>query len=105
MAEISDNIKEKIYKFIAELEKNNFRIQKAVLFGSYATGNYNEWSDIDLALVSEDFTGDSFEDKSMIRKFKAVVNWDISPLPFRPEDFEKSIFVRDEILKKGIVIE
>ncbi|MBM2814514.1 MAG: nucleotidyltransferase [Ignavibacteria bacterium] len=104
MVEISALIYEKINKFLSELERNQIHIQKAILFDSYVKGTNDEWSDIDLAIVSDDFTGDRFEDKSRLRKFKAVAEWDVSPLPFRREDFENSFFVRDEILKNGIVI-
>jgi predicted nucleotidyltransferase len=31
------------------------RIQQAILFGSYARGEANQWSDVDLAIVSPDF--------------------------------------------------
>jgi predicted nucleotidyltransferase len=101
MVEISDIVISKIKRFIAELEKNSIHVQKAVLFGSHAKGTSNEWSDIDLAIVSDDFSGDRFDDKARIRPFKKVVGWDISAVPFRVEDFENSLFVRDEILKYG----
>jgi uncharacterized protein len=104
MAEIPIIVRENIDKFLNELELNNITIQKAILFGSYANGNANEWSDVDLAIVSDKFSGNRFDDKDMIRKFKAVVNWDISPLPYTPQDFYNSIFVRDEIINKGIII-
>ncbi len=55
MAEIPVDILEKVRKFIEVLEKNNYRIIRAYLYGSWASGNSNEWSDIDLALVSDDF--------------------------------------------------
>lgn len=104
MAEIPDSVIKKIELFLAELKNNHFKIEKAVLFGSYAKGVFNDWSDIDLALVSDDFSGDVFEDKCKIRKFKAASSWDISPMPFRKNDFENSIFARDEILSNGISI-
>jgi uncharacterized protein len=104
MAQIPDNIIKKINLFLDELRKNNIDIKSAILFGSYASGNYDEWSDIDLAIVSDAFTGDRYADKDMIRKYKTVVDWDISPLPFKQEDFENSWFVRDVILPNGVVI-
>ena len=82
MDKISDNIKDKIFKFIELLEKNNIHIQKAILYGSYATGNFNEYSDIDLAIVSENFTDDIWEDKKTLRKFKAEISWDLSHILF-----------------------
>jgi predicted nucleotidyltransferase len=53
---------DEINKFVRGLEKNQIHIQQAILFGSYAKGTAKEWSDIDLALVSEDFSGIRFLD-------------------------------------------
>ncbi len=105
MVEIPNIVKDKILRFIAELENNNIKIKKAYLFGSYANNRRDKWSDIDLALISDSFTGNRFEDKMKIPKYKAVVGWDISPMPFREEDFNDSYFERDEIIAKGIEIE
>lgn len=64
--EILDIIK----KFIFALESNNIKINRAILFGSFAKGNSNEWSDIDVALVSDAFIGKRFIDREKIRKYK-----------------------------------
>lgn len=104
MAEIPIKIIELIKKFIMELELNNFKIQKAILFGSYVNNSFNEWSDIDLALVSADFEGNRFNDRQKIRKIKAKVGFSISPFPFRPEDFDSSDLFVKEILKTGVQI-
>jgi predicted nucleotidyltransferase len=74
------------------------------LFGSYAEGRANEWSDIDIALVSDSFEGDRFEDRGKIRRITLSVSSDLSPLPFRPEDFTpENPFVK-EIIEKGVRI-
>jgi uncharacterized protein len=104
MAEISDKIRDKIKRLINELENDSIHIQRAVLFGSYANGNNNEWSDIDLALVSDNFCGNRWDDKALLRDYRAKIGWDIQVLPYRPEDLYSSWFVRDEILNKGIDI-
>ena len=104
MAQIPFEIKDKVQKFLKILEMNNVKIDKAVIYGSYAKGNYNEWSDIDLALVSSDFTGNSFEDRVNLIDYIYESGLDISPVTYRPEDFEDSLFVRDEIMKNGQVI-
>jgi len=105
MAEVPDIVIGKIKLLIEELEKNDIHIEKAILFGSYSKGNFNEWSDIDLALISNDFSGDRWEDKELIRKYNVVTNWDIAPLPYIPEDFFSSAFAKSEILEKGIEIQ
>jgi hypothetical protein len=55
-------------------------------------------------LVSDNFTGDIWEDKKILREYKAAISWDLSPMPFKSDDFNNSYFVRDEIINKGIHI-
>jgi len=86
------------------LEKNNIRIQRAFLFGSYADGKADIWSDIDLALISDKFDGERYLDLLSLTDFILMAGYGISPLPFRSEDFDNSLFARDEIIKKGISI-
>lgn len=93
-----------IREYLDILRKNNIGISKTYLFGSYANGNQDKWSDIDLALVSEDFSVVRFFDKVNLKSFKKFVSMDISPLPFLEDDFNKSNFARDEIIAKGIRI-
>ena len=49
----------KLYKIINSvrnaLEIGGIHIDKIILFGSYARGNANEYSDIDIAVISDDF--------------------------------------------------
>lgn len=104
MVEISDIVKTKIMDFINLLEENDFQIQRAYLFGSYAHGNADEWSDIDLALISNKFIGNRYLDMLSLTDFILKAGQDISPLPFRFEDFDNSMFARDEIVKKGVLI-
>ncbi|MDT3740442.1 MAG: nucleotidyltransferase domain-containing protein [Candidatus Kapabacteria bacterium] len=104
MAEIPDSVINKINKFLLLIEDKQIRIQKAVLFGSYASGNYNEWSDIDLALVSDDFSGNNFKDKLELIDLIFAAGKDLSPVTFTSYDYNNSLFARDEIEKKGILI-
>lgn len=104
MDKIPYNILKSIKELIIELENNDIPIEQAILFGSYAKGNFDKYSDIDLALVSGKFSGNRFLDKEKIRHFIAVINPEISPLPFRTEDFTTDDFLVHEILKQGIKI-
>ena len=63
MAIATDSIVEIVKRYIAELEKNNIKVIEAVLFVSHVRGTTKEESDIDIALVSHDFTGGRFEDR------------------------------------------
>ena len=105
MAQKADQkIEKSVKSYIAQLENIGIHVQQAILFGSYASGKFDEWSDIDLAIVSNDFAGNRFEDRNKIRKITLQVNSDISPMPFRPEDFNDSDYFVKEILETGIRI-
>ncbi|MBN1615069.1 MAG: nucleotidyltransferase domain-containing protein [Deltaproteobacteria bacterium] len=99
-----EKIEQTVKSYIEQLETIGIHVQQAILFGSYANGTHDEWSDIDLAIVSEDFEGNRFEDRNKIRKITLRVNSDISPMPFRPEDFNDSDYFVKEILETGIRI-
>jgi predicted nucleotidyltransferase len=91
-------------KYIEKLEENRIPIHQAVLFGSYAAGGSHEWSDIDIALVSDVFEGIRIKDRSKIRKITLDISTDLSPLPFRPEDFTPEDPFAREIIEHGIII-
>ena len=102
MAQVSDEIISKLRKFINYIENSHIHVEQAILFGSYAKGTNNKWSNIDIALVSKDFEGNRYYDLDKLTDACFAIDTDISPLPFRPEDFTTDdLFVR-EILKDGI---
>jgi uncharacterized protein len=93
-----------VTKFVDLLKKeSNLSIQKAVLFGSFAKNEQHEYSDIDLALWSDAFSGVGFLDYKFFSalKYKNKVFSEIECHTFtnqHPNPFE------EEILKTGIVI-
>jgi len=102
MVEIPTTIRDTIAKYIRALKENNVDVNRAFLFGSYARGNYSEWSDIDLAVVSSAFEGNWIKDRKKIRAITLSISSDIQVLPYRPEDFvPEDPFVK-EILETGI---
>ena len=72
---------------IEELEKNRIHVSQALIFGSHAKGTANDESDIDVALISEAFTGDRFEDRRKIVPLRRNIDTRIEPIPLKPEDF------------------
>ncbi len=104
MAQVPDIVINRIKSLIAEAEKHSIHIVRAVLFGSWANGTNREYSDIDVALVSDDFEGTRFYDNMKLMEAALKVGTDIETHPFRPEDFtEDNPFVK-EILSYGIEV-
>lgn len=93
-----------VRRYIRELQNNDIPVQKALIFGSYATENPREESDIDVAIVSTGFTGDRFEDRRKIVPLRRKIDNRIEPIPIRPIDFIRGGNLIDEIKKTGIPI-
>ncbi len=95
----------KVEAFIQEIKQAGLNIRKAVLFGSYAKGNQREWSDIDVALVADEFTGFGFEDRKFFSGIKIKKEFlDIETRTFPTSYYEKGDPFIDEIKQTGIEI-
>jgi len=103
MATKGQNIENNVNHFINELKKI-YRVQAAYIYGSHSKGNANLWSDIDIAVISPDFSDDLFEERLRLMKMAAIIDDRIEPHPFRVEDFESSNPLASEIQKHGILI-
>lgn len=105
MVQIPAEVKHIIDSYLHELNRHNIPIREAVLFGSYAKGNHHQWSDIDIALVSDIFTGDRMDDKDKIRKITLSVSSQIEVLPFPVWDFNLQNPLAKEILTTGMKLQ
>jgi len=76
-----------IHQYLEVLRENNLNYAKVYLYGSYAQGNYKKDSDIDLAIVSDDFSGDVIDDQFLLMKLRRKVDLRIEPHPFLIEEF------------------
>ena len=104
MANKKDLTIEIVIRYIEELEKNNIHIMEAFVFGSHAKGKTKPESDIDVALISDAFTGDRFEDRRKILPFRRKIDNRIEPIPFNPEDFNNGGTLAEEIKRTGVSI-
>ena len=104
MANKKDLTIEIVTRYIEELEKNKIHIMEAFIFGSHAKGKTKPESDIDVALISNVFTGDRFEDRRKIVPFRRKIDNRIEPIPFRPEDFNNGGTLAEEIKRTGVSI-
>lgn len=95
---------EKIVLEYGELVKNHMNIKNIYLYGSYAKGNYTLDSDIDVAVVSNEFTGDILEDTLMLMKLRREIDYRIEPRPFDVNDFNSSNPFAKEIINNGILL-
>lgn len=95
----------KIINDFLRLVSGEFSLREAYLFGSYAQGRANEYSDIDLAIVSDCFEGDRFDDKKKLNKYILKTSTDLEIHPYNTLDFNSDNPFVEEVIKKGIKIE
>lgn len=105
MSFAKDNALNKAKKLIGLLKLNDIEVFEAYLFGSFVQGANNESSDIDVAIVSKDFTGIPFYDVKKISKYRQSVDLQLEVHPFSRDEIlvDPSLFF-NEIKKKGIKI-
>ncbi len=101
MADGKDSLNKVITSFLDEIQKI-YRIDNAYLYGSFAKGTSNKWSDIDIAIVSSDFSDDLFNDRLSLMRLAATIDDRIEPRPFRRNLFNRNDPLADEIQKNGI---
>ena len=97
----------KIKKFVEKVKKK-FRIDKVVLFGSRARGDYLEDSDYDIIFVSSDFKDKLFSERvSNLYDYWDYFPLNIEPLCYTPEEFKKMrkrIGIVQQAIKEGVEI-
>ncbi|MBC8527158.1 MAG: nucleotidyltransferase domain-containing protein [Candidatus Cloacimonetes bacterium] len=103
MAEnIDKNLARKnVIDFINKVRSKKIKIITAYIFGSLVKGNFNEWSDIDVAIISGSLSGDIFDDRVLLMKLRRDIDLRIEPHPFLPEEWDESNPFVLEIKKNG----
>lgn len=91
-------------QYIEELRKNKIRVTRAYLYGSYANGSAHRDSDIDIVVVSPQFSGNRFRDSYKIGKLRRGVDLRISAFAYHSRDFKKDYLIPYEAMTNGIRI-
>jgi len=88
-------------RFVRAVQKMGFRLDAAYLYGSYALGTARMDSDIDIALVSNDFTHRA-DDWVKLRPVIQTMDARIEYVQYRPKDFRDESPLVWEIKTTGI---
>ncbi|OIP38835.1 hypothetical protein AUJ95_06265 [Candidatus Desantisbacteria bacterium CG2_30_40_21] len=104
MAKINPSVKKKIIYFLKKLNENGITPQKVYIFGSYSKGVENNFSDIDVAIISSDLTDDRFNERIRLMKIAYNIDSRIEPVPFNLNTFIEEDPLVWEILKTGTLI-
>ena len=86
----------------AAIVRKEFSPNAVILFGSYAKGNPNDNSDIDVGIIFDGFAGDWRKTSSRLWNLAYDISWDIEPHLFDIAK-DKSGFAK-HVLKTGQII-
>jgi uncharacterized protein len=99
MAQKTD-VKKQVKEFIKDI-KSKIHVNSAYLFGSYVTGKNNRYSDIDVAIVSNDFSGFKFKDRQKINPYILEHNINIEVHPFTLKELKEKTPFLQAIIASG----
>jgi len=88
-----------------EIQSRGVNLRTVILYGSYAKGTQHQWSDIDVALVADEFIGFYPEDKKMFPYIGIKDPYILIEAKTYPTDYfnDGDPFI-DEIVRTGIKI-
>ena len=101
MAQIAPDVIASVEQSLAVVPQR-LRVDAAYLFGSQAVASARPWSDIDVAVISPDFSEDLFEERLALMRCAAEIDDRIEPQPFMPERSGPNDPVADEIARNGV---
>ena len=92
----------KILRKYKELLSKHINFESLILFGSYTRDTQREDSDIDVAIVVNEISGDYFETRPILWKISREIDDRIEPLMIDKKN-DASGFL-EEVMRSGIVI-
>jgi len=95
-----------VREYVARLQPE-IRVEKVILFGSHARGTASEWSDIDIAVISNDFKKlDPVTQLEFLGLRSKGCDPSLEPLPFTLDEYDNAghLDFLGEIKRTGVVV-
>jgi predicted nucleotidyltransferase len=95
-----------VRNYARDIRSHGVNLRTVILYGSFAKGTQHEWSDIDVALVADEFTGFAFNDSELFPFVGIKKPYIRIEAKTYPTDYfnEGDAFI-DIIKKEGIIIQ
>lgn len=105
MASIPEEIKSTVRDYVEKIQRQ-IPVSKAIVFGSFAKGNFDSGSDIDLAIFSDHFESMSrVEGITYLLRNAMEYPVDLEPLAFTNKELEERLGIVDEIVRTGVEVQ
>ena len=103
---LNPQIREEIKTYRDLLHQQGIKTEMIYVFGSQAIGKAKKWSDIDVGVISPNFSDDRQKERVKLMRLSQRINLAIEPHPFCPADFNNPYYpLAREVKKYGIKID
>ena len=101
--------KRRVYEIISAfrnaIESKGIKVDKLILFGSYATGQYREDSDIDIVVISRDFQNKSYWERIDILSDAIYALFEpIEATAFTPDEWKNRESIIADFAQNGEIV-
>lgn len=87
---VDEAIVESVRRYLQAVTKQGIPVQYGIVFGSYAVGRADKWSDIDLLVVSSLFDGvRKRDDINLLWRIAARTDSRIEPIPVGERQYQE----------------
>lgn len=87
---MSKNIAQDIaQKYVDKLRDENFSFSEVYLFGSQVKGDSHKWSDIDIAIITDEIKEEGDKKRLKLWKMREKIDDRIEPHPITIDEFEQ----------------
>ena len=101
---INSKIEDIVLKYVKAICEQ-YNVEAVILFGSYAKGTEHEDSDIDIAIVIDEFKENIIAEEVEFMKYRRGIDYRIEPHIIRVKDYkERSTPFIEEVIKTGIKV-
>ncbi len=104
MAPIPESVKHAVQDYVGKIQRE-IPVTKAIIFGSFAKGDFDSESDIDLAIFSDHFESMSrVEGITYLLRNALGYSMDLEPIAFTNRELEERLGIVEEIVRTGIEV-
>jgi predicted nucleotidyltransferase len=104
---VDSKIQDIISRYVSALTARGIQVEKAILYGSHASGKTHSASDLDVAIVSPDFGRDRYEERKNLLQIAWRIDPRIEPVAISSASYENDTWVPliYEIRERGIELQ
>ena len=95
-----EKLEKKLEEISKKIKKEKLEVEKIIVFGSFAKGNYTPFSDVDIAIIVRKSNKKFLERQDEFIEYFDDVEIDVNLIIYTKEEFEKLIKERNSFVKE-----